>query len=58
MSTHNNALIATPVCTVSIAEYQGHLAIELLDAGAAETVRVMQQSASLLLQQACHLVLD
>lgn len=58
MSTHNNALIATPFGTVSIAEYQGQLAIELLDAGASETVRVMQQSASLLVQQACQQVLD
>lgn len=58
MSTHNNALIATPFGTVSIAEYQGQLAIELLGAGASETVRVMQQSASLLVQQACQQVLD
>jgi len=58
MSTHNNALILTPFGAVSIAEYQGQLAIELLDAGASETVRVMQQSASLLVQQACQQVLD
>lgn len=58
MTTHNNALIITPFGAVSIAEYQGQLALELLDAGTFEDVRVTQQSASLLVQKACQQVLD
>lgn len=58
MSIHNNALIATPFGAVSIAEYQGQLAIELLDTGVSDDVRVTQPSSNILVQKACQQVQD
>ncbi len=58
MSMHDSALILAPFGAVSIAEYQGQLAIELLDAYASERVLVTQQSVNLLVQKACQQVLD